>query len=57
MLAMNFRIMFFGDFLQNVDEFDMLEYCVFAVFSIVILVLSMNLLISIISDSFDRVWS
>lgn len=55
-LCMQFRILLFGDFTDTVDGYDFLEFIMFAVFSIIVIVVFMNLLIAIISDSFDKVW-
>ena len=44
-----------GDWGETPDGFGSLEWILFALASVMVLVIMMNLLISIIGDTFDRV--
>ena len=50
-----FRGLMFADFTDVVDEYDIIDFTVLMLTSIIIMVVLMNLLISIISDSHEKV--
>jgi len=54
-LAQNFRIFWLGDLTDPVDDYDWLEFIIFGFFTIAIIIVLMNLLISIIGDSHENV--
>ena len=56
-LGKYFRILFFADFIDEVDSYDLVELSIFAIGAIMILIILMNLLISIIGDSHERIYS
>jgi hypothetical protein len=57
MFVKYFRIFFFADFMEEIDSYDGLEVSMFAFAAIMILIILMNLLISIIGDSHEKVYS
>ena len=54
MINKYFRILLFADFVEKVDQYDYIVFCVATIFILVIL---MNLLISIIGESQERIYS
>ena len=52
---MQIRILFFGDFVESVESYDLIEFWVFLLFSFASIIVLMNLLIAIISDSYENV--
>jgi len=57
MFVKYFRIFFFADFMEEIDSYDGVEVSMFAFAAITILIILMNLLISIIGDSHEKVYS
>ena len=55
-LVIAFKISFLisvGDFL--IDDFNLLQYAIFTVATLIVLIVMMNILISLVGDTFDRV--
>ena len=55
-LLMSFKVSFMisiGDFL--IDDFNFLQYVIFVIATLMVLIIMMNILISIVGDTFDRV--
>jgi len=52
-----YRILLFADFGDLVEQYDALDFCLFVLSTILIMIVLMNLLISTIGDSHERVKS
>ena len=57
MLGQYYRILLFADFIEEIDHYDYIDTSVFVLSTMMIVVIFMNLLISIIGDSHERVYT
>ena len=55
LLAKHFRIFLFADFIEEINEYDWIDYGVFVLFTLVTMLLLTNILISFMGDAHERV--
>ena len=55
MFLLYYRILLFADFTEEVEKYDLIDYAVFMIATVIILIVLMNLLISIIGDTHEEV--
>jgi len=55
MLAKQYRVFIFGDFGEEIDNYDWIDYAVFVIFTIVTMIVLTNVLIAYMGDTFERV--
>jgi hypothetical protein len=57
MLAKNFRIFMFADFIEEVEQSDWIDFFVFGCFTLIILIIFTNILIAFMGDAHELVHS